>query len=314
MRLIFGAPGMDDRFSPVLTDARDIYQNKLIRIMTPHMLSLFEGMWQAAGRKRRVFQARLREVPGWNKDRIEAFTNQILLKTPYLDGAISAVFLAVVKVLSYIRLPNSRTDIRVPVPGKTVFVHTATRIAAKEFYELVAAGQPVFSNIRYTAEKEVVASAVGKAVEELLPFKLLLDAYIAGEIDDQGTMSPEPNPGALTAPPPESLVPRFAAPSEPGEPEPEPEPQPEPEPEPERHAPFPEAEKESRNWMDDGASVPEDDAEERRERRVELSPGRRPWVSPERRPEHSPQEHGPSPRAERPVMSGDAGDGNELDD
>ena len=300
---------MDDRFSPVLSDARDIYQTKLVRIMTPHLLNLFEGMWRAAHQKPRAFQLQLREVPKWNKDQIEAFTNQILLTTPYLEGAISAVFLAVVKVLSYIRLPTSKTDIRVPVPGKSVFVHTAARVAARELYEMVAAGQPVFADIRYRAEKEVAAEAVRKAVEELLPYQLLLEAYISGEIDDRGTMSPEPFPGAACAPPPESLVPRFQSASESGRPFDEPEPRPEPE--PLREEPEPEAEPEPEplreepvreepvrepeaNWLDDGESQTgdgHDDGERDRERRVELSPA----------------------LSRRPIMSREAGGNEELD-
>ena len=275
-----------------LTDARDMYQEKLVEIMTPHMLRTFQNMWTDARCKARPFQQTLQQVRLWNAEKIQQQTNTILLATPYLDNVIAAVFLSVVKVLSHVRLPNSRTDIRVRVPGKTVFVHTAFTNAAREFYELLAEGHRVFGQGRSQVQKEVARGAVRRAVQQLLPLKELLDAYISDEVDDNGMVSPEPMLGATTALPPESLLPRSIV-EEPPAVDDSPEREPTPPVEDTTEDPpddlEPPAETDqSRSWLDDGKSVASDEGVPPKQ--VDLSP------------------------RERPVMCGDAGDCHELDD
>ena len=292
---------MGDRLTSTLVEASNMYQLQLVQIMLPDMLRSFQVM-RAGSRNLRAFQVRLQEVVSWNQDVISEHTNRILLCSPLLDELIAAVYLATVQVLSHVRLPNSRSDIRVQVPAKTVFVHTAYKLAAQDFYELVAEGQNCFVEGRIKMQKRVIAGAVERTISRLLPLKQLLDAYIAKEVDEHGMVSPEPFAGAAAAEPlaaggfPSPALPPF----NPG-PEPEREPEREAEPEPERE-PEPEPEREHRddeyhhdhdrrseehhrpapNWMDDGT-----EEEPQPEKRVQLSP--------------------------RPVMCEDAGDSGELD-
>lgn len=134
--------------------------------------------------------------------------------------------------------------------------------------------------------------SVRRAVQQLLPLKELLDAYISDEVDDNGTVSPEPMSGATAAPPPESLLPRSTV-DEPPDVEDPPEREPTPpledtlEDPPEESDP-PAEKDQSRSWLDDGKSVASDDGVP--PKRVDLSP------------------------RERPVMCGEAGDCHELDD
>ena len=274
-----------------------MYQRHLVKIMTPHLLRFYENLWTATKRNRRQFQLALREVPAWNQSKIEEQTNEILLKTPFLDDVIAAVFLSVVKVLSYVRLPGSRTDIRVQVPAKTVFVHAAYVAAAAELFDSVNAGQRVFEPSQRRLQQQIASSAVERAVQELLPLKQLLDAYISNEIAADGTVSPEPYPGASRAPPPESIIPSFSQPHpdpcvEPGEGDGEGEGEAEGEAEGGAE-PEPVAEDENKaqsanNWLDEGQA---DEGQDEEHRRIELSP-----------------------RAQPAVMSGEAGGGGELDD
>lgn len=314
-----------------LVEAKNFYQENLIDEMTPHVIRVFGNMWRAAERDKRqvvrTFQAALMQVPKWNAQQIEDKTNEVLLKSPLLQNKLSAVFLSIVKVLSQVRLPGSRTDIRVPVPAKTTFVHMVYWVAAHEFYELLREGRPVFGTGRSRVQKDVARTAVLTALQRLMPMKELLDAYISNEVASDGTVSPEPFPGATAALPPESLGPsRFEPDAEAdaaglegdlgerqregegegernrewergGSREREGSRERDREPgadfrDPDEDSLVPEEPKESEkeNWMDDGRSQREE-PDEGEERRIQFSP-----------------------RRKRPIMSGDAGDSDELAD
>ena len=196
---------MTDRLTSTLIEASNIYQLQLADAMLPNMLSTFQKL-QGDSKRVRDFQMRLREVVLWNKDTIDAHTNQILLTEPLLDRLIAAVYLATVQVLSHVRLPRSDTNIKVQVPGTGTFVHTAYKLAAQKFYERIADGHGMG---RTGSQKDVIAEAIHSTINKLLPLKQLLEAYIAKEIDDEGMVSPEPFAGAAHAFP----VPHQDAPS-----------------------------------------------------------------------------------------------------
>jgi len=274
---------MGDRLASTLIEANNIYQDRLANAMLGDMLLTFQKMYRSSPRPRDM-QIRLKEIVKWNKDMIDKYTNQILLLSPLLDDLIAAVYLATVQVLSHVRLPGSKSDIRVQVPGKSTFVHTAYKLAAKTFYELIAEGHDCFQKGMSQTQKRVVVAAVHDTVTELLPLKQLLEAYIANEVDAEGMVSPEPFSGMaqqFPPDPPQSLSPQqqalFQQPKhvEPHVPEhvefeqqevvddPEPEPEHEVEPELPRHM--------ESNWMDEGKSDADADMPEKK---VELSPGR----------------------------------------
>ena len=172
-----------------LVEASNLYQLQLVEVMMPDMLMTFQKMYTSS-RSPRQFQQQLASIVKWNKDVIERHTNQILLESPLLDDLIAAVYLAHVQVLSYVRLPGSKSDIRVQVPAKTTFVHTAYKLAANTFYDETKDGNNCFR--LSMAPKTIIADAIHKTINKLLPLKQLLEAYIANEVDAQGMVSPEP--------------------------------------------------------------------------------------------------------------------------
>lgn len=288
---------MSDRLTSTLIEASNLYQSQLADAMLPSMLNTFQHMRKTNPRLR-DFQKSLTGVVNWNKDTIDACTNKVLLTEPLLDRLIAAVYLGTVQVLAHVRLPKSDTNIKVQVPGTGPFVHTAYKLAAREVYERIVDRRTRFEAENLREQKHVMFGAVHSAINKLLPFKQLLEAYIAKEVDDQGMVSPEPYMGTahayafddkpISRPFPVEELPEPRSELEP-EPQQEQEAEPQPEPEPERE---PEREREREPepaapscWLDDGRSQDE----QPEEKRITLSPGR------------------------REVMCDDAGDSGELD-
>lgn len=261
---------MNESTASTLVEASNLYQNSLVEVMMPDMLSTFQTM-RAQSPSAKVFQRSLASMVTWNKDVIDRHTNQILLVSPLLEDLIAAVFLAYVQVLSFVRLPGSKSDIRVHVPAKTTFVHMAYKLAANKFYDLTRDGKNCFQSS--CTPKEIIAEAIHKTINKLLPLKQLLDAYIANEVDAEGMVSPEPFAGtaskyvAPTTLPPPTLPPPSPSVEVPPAPLSH-----EPPPEDDRippDAPPPRPEEEDHNWLDDGQSE-----QDLPTKRVDLSPQR----------------------------------------
>lgn len=271
---------MADRMASVLLEGSNIYGMRLVDVIINDMLDTFRRM-RRGSRNLVTFQMKLRQVPKWNKDVIAEHTNKILVHCPQLKTLLTAVFLARVQVLSYVRLPNSRTDIKVQVPGNNTFVHAAYSQAANDLYDtIVVSKQDCMVPELMPQQKQIIACSIEKAVKQLVPYDVLMDAYIADDVDNHGMISPEPFSGTSLAIPPEPDLPadpdsdheREAVAHEPSplmHTEPEPEAEPELEPEPEAEAEAEHVQPEDQNWMDDGRSA---DGNDMPAKRIELSP------------------------------------------
>lgn len=185
-----------------LVEASNLYRDSLAGVMIPDMLSTFQTMRRQSNSVRE-FQRSLASVVAWNKDVIDRHTNQILLVSPLLEDLIAAVFLANVQVLSFVRLPGSKSDIKVHVPAKTAFVHMAYKLAANKFYDLTRDGKNCFQSS--CTPIEIITEAIHKTISKLLPLKQLLEAYVGNEVDAEGMVSPEPFAGTMSKYPPPNL-------------------------------------------------------------------------------------------------------------
>lgn len=244
---------MDEQSALVMLSARDIYTDQLVRIMIPPVVKYFQTLWSEARQKKRAFQLLLQQVPALNRSQLEGHTNQILLKHPFLGDIVAAVFLAVVKIMSHVRLPGSKSNVRVAVPANTVFVHAVLTCAAKDMFEMVLEGKTIFDarpTVVNSVQKQIVKNAVKQAIQSLIPYKELLDAYIADEVDAENTVSPEPFPGTVHASPHLSRLGEPIRQPPPSEHEEEPA---EPEHEPKHEDGSSEHDSHKKNWLDEGS-------------------------------------------------------------
>ena len=188
----------------MLLEAKEMYKSRLRDALVPWLVSTFDAMWRSS--KRVVeFQAKLREVPGWNTAIIQKHVNAVLARTPYLLDLVAAVFLSSVKVLASVRLVDTRKDIRVKVPTAEALLHSCLERTAEEIYESIQDGRSTFQRNDKAAKARIAAAGVERSIRDLMPMGELLHAYISEEIDTERTVSPEPLFASPRAPEPSPL-------------------------------------------------------------------------------------------------------------
>ena len=178
--------------SPLLLDAKREYVCQLAEVIGPYMIALINEMYRETRKESKPvisFQRRLREIPQWNANVIHAHVSAIEAKAPWLSDLIAASFVAVVRVLSSIKLRQDRPKIRLKLPTNDAFLHKALTKLARKFYD----NPSLLSSARdWSVQVELVRSSIEKAIRDMLPIRDLLQAYIGNVIDDAHTVSPTP--------------------------------------------------------------------------------------------------------------------------
>ena len=178
--------------SPLLLDAKREYVCQLAEVIGPYMIALINEMYRETRKESKpiiAFQRRLREIPQWNANVIHAHVSAIEAKAPWLSDLIAASFVAVVRVLSSIKLRQDRPKIRLKLPTNDAFLHKALTKLARKFYD----NPSLLSSARdWSVQVELVRSSIEKAIRDMLPIRDLLQAYIGNVIDDAHTVSPTP--------------------------------------------------------------------------------------------------------------------------
>lgn len=172
----------------LLLDAKNEYLSQLNEVVGPYMLSVLDGMY-AASKSVVAFQRKLREIPVWNANVIQSHVSAVESKAPWLGDLIAASFVAVVRVLSSIKLRSDKPKIRLKLPTTEAFFHKALTKLAKKMYE----SPELMAPRTWSARCDTVRVCIEKTIRDMLPVRELLQAYIGDSVDEEHmTMSPTP--------------------------------------------------------------------------------------------------------------------------
>ena len=81
------------------------------------------------------FQTLLKKIPSWNQETINKETNRLLVGTPELKNIMCAIFIAIAKVLSNIKVSEEKEDtFTLTLPQLSRFIHKIYEKVAKNIY------------------------------------------------------------------------------------------------------------------------------------------------------------------------------------
>ena len=125
----------------ILTVARDEYRQQLADVMTPHMVVVFQELYDKAvsiakGKKvLNKFQELLRDVKDWNNNIVKGHTDTINNSCAWYNDLLAAVFVSSVKILASVRLSAEKKKINVKIPSNDVFVQGCYENAARDLFK-----------------------------------------------------------------------------------------------------------------------------------------------------------------------------------
>lgn len=170
------------------SEARSEFTKQLATFLVPGLVSWFQQTWATAFAANRhqaaaVFQSSCEDVAKWNQDRIEDEI-AILLKNAgcnYMEELMTAVFIAHTKVLTAVRLSDSKRKkkMSIVVPKLDQFLHRIFRECARAFWKapfLFMNTGSIIDQQKNVLQMEAAATeAISSAVRGLLPVKQILE-------------------------------------------------------------------------------------------------------------------------------------------
>jgi hypothetical protein len=181
--------------------AKNEYLLRLNKTIAPFVLKFISDTYNAAVAKvghrlaLRETQTVLKEVPTWNSVVIRERTAAIELKEPALFSVITAAFVSFVKILSSIRLSDSKPTMKLKVPPADKFVHRVYVLASKRFYQTPNLMRPNPTDVDHVQEQWcAVYDAVENAVRDMLPMKDILSVYLSSAVDENDMVNPVLSP------------------------------------------------------------------------------------------------------------------------
>lgn len=180
----------------LLVDAKKEYTRQLQNILKPLIYEGFASIYKEAteidkGNTLPVFQDLLANVPKWNQDIIEKEAERIVKKSGcnYLDDLITAVFVSNTKILSSIRIGDTKEKtLDLQIPKMAHFVHHCYIESAREIFKdpyLFEKKQDVRERQRKMREcLEIINGCIEDAVRKMLPVEQIIHKYLNMVYDD----------------------------------------------------------------------------------------------------------------------------------
>jgi hypothetical protein len=185
----------------ILTVARDEYRQQLAEIMTPHMVVVFQEMYDKAvqlSKGKRVlqkFQELLRDVKEWNSNIVKGHSDTINNACSWYNDLLAAVFVSSVKILASVRLSAEKKKINVKIPPNDTFIQgcyeNAARDLFKDPYIFQEEGNEYDRDIKLMARFN---DAILLTVKNMVPVQEILKTNI-GTRDDSETVGFEAGGG-----------------------------------------------------------------------------------------------------------------------
>ena len=168
-------------------DAKRELTLQLIDLLTPHLYDGIKSIFNTCKTNTsvlRCFQEKLCTIPIWNQDIIDSEFDRITSKKDfeYLDKLLDMLFVSHVKVLSVLKLNESKNKIDIQVPNQKTFVHKCYVECARSFYRdpyLIDDRDNDHSEVQRNVKRSyiVINSCIEKTIRDLIPLKDILEKY-----------------------------------------------------------------------------------------------------------------------------------------
>ena len=215
----------------LVVEAKQEYTTYLIGVLTPTICSGFRGIFEQAKKINngnsvfKNFQLLLANVPGWNNYMLEKEVADIIKETgcSWLDDLLTAVFVSHSKILASVKVGNYRPrnkKIDLKIPETAHFVHLCYIHAAREFYKnpmlfiddpKVVRPDEILKN--HQVIQTMVKAAICDTIRKLLPFKDIVNQYLAMDNNSPLYIGGAPAPVPVSAPVPAPVSAPVSAPA-----------------------------------------------------------------------------------------------------
>lgn len=194
----------------LLVAARSEYTDKLQDILCEPICNGIKEIWERCKKEHRNsplsnFQKKLCSIPEWNQEVINVQLKKIIskndLSNDYLDKIIEAVFLSNVKILSVVKLNDSKQTIDVKVPDTKNFIHRCFIESARRFYcdPYLIDDRESGSNTKQEINRNVkrcnstINDSIDKTIRAMIPMEDILNKYLKdqSEVDSEASMEEE---------------------------------------------------------------------------------------------------------------------------
>lgn len=153
----------------IVVEAKKEYTKKLNCVLLPHFMKFYNNISSLQTDK----HEELRKVPVWNSTLVNSFVDEIKKDCSWLEELVTAVFISHVKILSSVKINDSKQTIKLKVPECCLFIHSVfCNCTEYVYYNLDMLPIPKENMI------PIIDHSIENTISELLPFESILAMYI----------------------------------------------------------------------------------------------------------------------------------------
>ena len=153
----------------IVVEAKKEYTKKLNNILLPHFTKYFDNLSSLLTDNREE----LRKIPIWNSAIVNTFVDDIKKDCSWLEELVTAVFISHVKILSSVKINDSKQTINLKVPECSLVIHNIFCNCSECIYyklDLLPVQKEIMT--------EIIDHSIELSISELLPFENILAMYI----------------------------------------------------------------------------------------------------------------------------------------
>lgn len=167
----------------IVVEAKKEYTKKLNNILLPHFTKYFDNLSSLQTDKREE----LRKIPIWNSAIVNTFVDDIKKDCSWLEELVTAVFISHVKILSSVKINDSKQTINLKVPECSLVIHNIFCNCSECIYyklDLLPIQKEIMT--------EIIDHSIELSISELLPFENILAMYIKEQEEPEEEQEEEP--------------------------------------------------------------------------------------------------------------------------
>jgi uncharacterized protein DUF5764 len=173
-------------YSACLREWSALLTDKLTPIVYGEFKLLYEESLKYASEKKidhwDVFYTLITDIPNWNNKIVSAKSKLVTEKIPRIKAILKNTCVALLYVLSSVRIGHSSAPLDATIPSLEVFVHKVFEICSEDFAENFKSFDHEHSSNRRREERmyiiSVIKDSITRAVRNLMNVEEILDPYL----------------------------------------------------------------------------------------------------------------------------------------
>jgi hypothetical protein len=176
-----------------IAEAKEEYTKQLTNILRnavfDKLMEMYRTCKSQTEKKTHIlieFQKMLKEVPHWNNAYIDTEIQKIQNSCSWFKDLVAAIFISNVKILSSVKVKDSKHKLRFKMPDIDLFVHNVYWKSAENVYN----NPTLFSLQRIDDSKDEIRSEITNAINEtissILPFEDMLH-HLRDSLNDESS-------------------------------------------------------------------------------------------------------------------------------